>query len=132
MRGLAVALIGSFLFGGCWGDGDEPSRSPEETARAWVDAINDEDYDRACDLSVVDTKAECIDLLKHEPFGEELEIEGFYSADDPDTEPTFGLSSREIRKPQGDGWTAYAPMDGFSVERDGDEYKVHVEVSIIK
>jgi hypothetical protein len=131
VRAVAVGLIASSLIAGCGGS-DDPPRSPEETAQAWVDAINDENYERACELSVADSNAECLDLFRQEPFGEDLEIEGFYSTDDPNTEPTFGLSSRETRNPQGDGWTAYAPTDGFSVERDGDEYKVHVEVSIIR
>ena len=131
MKLPAVVMV-ALVFAGCMGDEDEPSRSPPETARDWVAAINEGAYAHACDLSVVDTKAECIDLLKREPFGEDLEIEGFHSTEDPDAEPTFGLSSREIRKPRGVGWTAYAPMDGFSVERDGGEYKVHFEASIIR
>ena len=44
----------------------------------------------------------------------------------------FAISSKEDRRSQGEGWTAYAPMEGFSVERDGDEYLVHFEVSVIK
>ena len=55
-----MVTVVAALFGGCWGGDDEPSRSEEETAEARVDALNDKDYDRACDLSVVDSHSECV------------------------------------------------------------------------
>ncbi|MGH2838212.1 MAG: hypothetical protein ACRDJY_07690 [Thermoleophilaceae bacterium] len=130
MRPLVIAMSASLLFGGCWGD-DEPSRSAEDTAQSWVDALNDQDYDRACDLSVVSSHSECVAIVNEKPFGEELEIEGFYKSRGED-DATFALSSGKHRQPRGKGWTAYAPVEGFRVERDGGEYKVHFEVSVIK
>ena len=126
-----MVVVVTALFGGCWGGDDEPSRGAEETAEAWVDALNDENYDRACDLSVVNSHSECVAMLTEKPFGEELEVEGFYKSRGED-DAAFALSSKEDRRPRGAGWTAYAPTEGFSVERDGDEYRVHVEVNIIK
>lgn len=118
---LAVAVLG---LAGCVGD-DDPSRGPEETAHAWVDAINAGDHERACELSVVDDQAECVELLAKEPFGEQVRVEGFAS-------DSFGISSRKDRNPPGRGWTAYAPLSGFDVERHDDEYLVHWEISIIR
>jgi hypothetical protein len=135
MRGLLLSLVVlSVLSGGCWGGDDAPSRSAEETAEAWVDALNDDDYDRACDLSVANSHSECVAIVKEKPFGEELELEGFYKTR-PEDDATFTLSSKEDRRPRGAGWTAYAPTEGFRVERDGEEageYRVHFEVSVIK
>lgn len=131
MKRIAVVAVAALVMAGCFGDEDEPSRSAEETAQAWVDAMNDEDYDRACDLSVVSSHSECVAIVKEKPFGEELEVEGFYKSRGED-DATFALSSEKDRQPRGKGWTAYAPVEGFRVERDGDEYKVHFEVSIIK
>ena len=113
---------------GCGGD-DEPSRSAEETAQAWVDAVNAEDYERVCDLSVIESESDCLGVMKENPFGANLAIENFYPAEGDD-EATVEFSSSQSRKPER-GWTGYAPK-GFQVERDGDEYKVHFEVSIIK
>ena len=125
-----MALVSTFLLAGCWGDG-EPSRSPEQTARAWVDALNAEDYERACALSVVDDEQDCVELLKAEPFGKSgIKVEGF--SEGGDKEGSFGISSAQDRRPRGSGWTAYAPLDGFVIERHDDEYLVHWEVSIIK
>jgi hypothetical protein len=128
-----VALVGAVLLGGCLGDDDEPSLSAEETAHAWVDAINAEDYERACELSVFALKSQCVEVMREKPFGEELEIEGFYlNESGADSEGTFAVSSSGDRKPRGDGWTAYAPTGGFVIERVGDSYLVHFEFSVIK
>jgi hypothetical protein len=117
-------VVVAFALVGCFGD-DEPSRSPEETAHAWVTAINAGDYERACELSVVDDQAGCVELLAEEPFGERIRVEGFES-------DSFGISSREDRNPRGRGWTAYAPLSGFDIERHDGEYLVHWEISIIR
>ena len=127
---FAVAVVLAALITGCGGDDQDAPRSAEETARAWVDAINAEDYERACDLSVFSLKSQCVEVMKEKPFGDDLEVEGFYlnRAD----EGTFAVSSEGDRKPRGDGWTAYAPTGGFVVERVDDEYLVHFEISVIK
>ena len=72
-------------------------------------------------------------VMEEKPFGENVEIEGFYfnGSEGADGEGTFAISSAQDRKPRR-GWTAYAPMGGFEVERHGDQYKVHWEVSFIK
>ena len=130
-RRAAAAIALSLVFAGCWGD-DEPSLGQRETAQAWVDALNAGNYQRACELSVVKSVAECVELYREKPFGENLEVGGFDQPEDGPDEARFALSSKELRRPRGTGWTAYAPMEGFSIEREGDEYRVHVEVSIIK
>lgn len=75
-RAGLVAL--TFALAGCFGD-DDPSHGPEETAHAWVAAINTADYERACELSVVDDQAECVELLKQEPFGKRIRVEDLES-----------------------------------------------------
>lgn len=106
------------LLAGCGGD-NEPSRSPEETAQAWVDALNADDYERACALSVVEKEQACVELLKAEPFGDSgIKVEGFSGKGEE--QGTFGISSAQDRSPR------------FIIERQGDEYLVHWEVSIIK
>ena len=127
---FAVAVVLAALIAGCGGDDQDAPRSAEETARAWVDAINAEDYERACDLSVFSLKSQCVEVMKEKPFGDDLEVEGFYL--NRTDEGTFAVSSEGDRKPRGDGWTAYAPTGGFVVERVDDEYLVHFEISVIK
>ena len=135
---MAVAAVAVLVMAGCFGDNDEPSRTAEETAEEWVAAINEDDYERACDLSVISDQPDCVEAMKAKPFGEDLEVEGFYfnrsdGTGGTDGEGTFALSSSEDRKPHGDGWTAYAPSsDGLRIERQGAEYLVHFEISVIK
>ena len=132
VRSLAVAVLASSLAAGCNG-GDDAPRSPEETAQAWVEAINAEDYDRACELSVFALKTQCVEVMEQKPFGEDLEVEAFYlNRGEGANEGTFAVSSRGDRKPRGDGWTAYAPREGFGIDRVGDAYRVHFEISVIK
>ena len=131
---LLVPVIGLVLLVGCDGE-DEPSRSPEVAAQTWVEALNAEDYERACELSVVESENECVKVLKLKPFGKsDLEVEGFYfnESGDGTNGGTFAVSSAEDRQPRAEGWTAYAPLEGFNIERHGNEYLVHWEVSIIK
>ena len=99
-----------------------------------MDAINAEDYERACDLSVFALKSQCVEVMREKPFGQDLEVEGFYfnRSEGADGEGTFAVSSRGDRKPRGDGWTAYAPTGGFVIEHVGDSYLVHFEISVIK
>ena len=137
MRLLAV-VIAALVMAGCFGGDDEASRTAEETAEEWVTAINEGNYERACDLSVISDQLGCIKTMKAKPFGEDLKVEGFYlnrsdGTGGTDGEGTFALSSSEDRKPRSDGWTAYAPSsDGLRIEKQGNEYFVHYEVSIIK
>ena len=51
MKALTPVLVILVLIAGCGRD-DEASLSPEETAHEWVEAVNADDFDRACDLSV--------------------------------------------------------------------------------
>ena len=131
-RAALPFIVVAFLLTGCRGD-DEPSRSAEETAQAWVDALNAEDYELACELSVVESKAGCRDVMKQEPFGRDVRVEGYYSDlnEASGDQPVFTISSRRDRNPHTDGWTAYASVD-FRMERHDDEYLVHWEASIIK
>ena len=131
MKLLAV-VIGTLMIAGCAGD-DEPTRSPEETAEAWVAAINEGHYEEACDLSVTGDEIDCVAAMEAKPFGDDLRVEGFSEDEQAQDEvATFALSSADDRKPRGDGWTAYAAREGFSVEREDDGYLVHFEVSVIK
>ena len=126
---IAAAVL---VAAGCGGD-DEPSRSPQETAEAWVSAINATDYEQVCDLSVISDEFDCVEAMKAKPFGDDLRVEAFSDEGQAeDAVATFGVSSQEDRKPRGDAWTAYAPGNEFTVERLGDEYKVHFEISVIK
>ena len=138
MRRAVVLLF--LVFGvvpvGCDRESEESSRSPEETAQAWVDALNAEDYARACQLSVAEDQDACRKLLEPEPFGKSgLRVEGFYfnKGSDAGNEGTFAISSDADRKPRGNGWTAYAPSaENLRIERHGNEYLIHWEVSVIK
>jgi hypothetical protein len=127
VRTAAVAVVASLLVASCGGS-DDPPRSPEETAQAWVDAINDQDYDRACDLSVFEKKSLCLDLMRNKPFGADLRV--WHFTDDPPNGDAgaFLVSSAEDRKVGGPA----VVREAIAVERDGDQHKVHFEVSIIK
>ena len=128
VKTLGSALVIVVFLAGCGGDHDEPSLSARETAQEWVDAVNAEDYDRACDLSVFDKQSLCLDLMRNEPFGADLKV--WHFTDDPPNGDAgaFLVSSAEDRKVGGPA----VVRESIAVERDGDQHKVHFEVSIIK
>jgi hypothetical protein len=134
VKAATSMLVMLVLVAGCGGSDEASSLSPEETAQAWVEAINAEDYERACDLSVFALNTECVEVMEEKPFGQDLQVEGFSPNRDKDAEgeATFTVSSSGERKRRSDGWTAYAPTGGFIVERGGDAYLVHFEISVIK
>ena len=95
-----------------------------------MDAIN-ADYSRACELSVFDDTKECLKAMELEPFGHDVAIERFYSNNsvgaggEATASITFGDGESE-------GQTASAGIADVDIERHGDEYKVHFEVSITR
>lgn len=123
MRRLALLLAAAAL-GGCG------SLSAEETAREWVDAVNAEDWKRACALSLTDDERECRRLLAgaYRDTRPRMRIEGtrragsalYFTVEEPNPEP----------EPT-DGWTAYAPLE-HSVERIDGEHRVHFEIAVIR
>lgn len=128
-RASLLLLVVAAITAACGSDDEKEARSREETARQWVAANNEGDLDRACELSVVESGPKCAELLALEPFGEDLRLEGYQERGD---EAEFGVSSRADRRGRRRGWTAYAPLAAFTVERDRGEYRVHLEASFLR
>jgi hypothetical protein len=97
-------------------------------ADEWVRALNDEDYARACELSPVNGDV-CVTYLRNEPFGTKLRIEGFTlnSHEGKPEKAAFGLSTAIQRRDaqRQAGWTAYAPLDAFSIVQGKDGLRVN-------
>ena len=124
-----LMLLTAVLVAGCGGGG---SRSADETARAWVDAINAEDWERACELSVKVDEQECVGLVADGFRDAEgaMRIEGSYRSGDT---TTFAIAMPRRRDRDGEvgGWTGYGPGE-VAVERHDGEYLVHFEVTSIR
>ena len=119
-RLLLVALLALAVLAGCGGD-DTPTK-PDEVAGAWVEAMNDRDWDAACRLSAPvpdDAGTTCAELLE-EAFADveiDMELEGVYLSDD--------AGSILVRR----------PVDGLAeheLERHDGEWRVHFEIQIIR
>lgn len=129
-RGMRWVLMFSVavVLAGCAGG----SRGADETARAWVDAINAAEWDRACELSVKESQQECVTAASA-GFGDaqgEMRIEGVYRSGETTkfavTTPQTRSGGKEV-----DGWTAYGPAE-LAVERHDGEYLVHFEATGIR
>ena len=118
---LAIAMAGC---GGSPLDADA-------TAEAWVEAINAEDWSRACELSVKSNHDDCVSLIEkgfHDAAGQ-LRIANLRRDGD---KTVFSVSAPDSGQFKGTkGWTAYAPI-AFAVEAHGEQYLVHFEVAVIK
>lgn len=125
-----IALVPLMLLAGCFG-GDEDTdtaQTPREVANAWVRALNDGDYAKACEVSFPGGKV-CVGYLRWQPFGKGLRIQGFTlnSRGGGREKASFGVSTaiqRRDAQRQG-GWTAYAPLDAFSIIERKDDLRVY-------
>ncbi len=125
-RALIAGLLAAGVLGCGGGGGDDADRDPIEVAMAWVNALNERDYERACELSVTASSSEppCEELLKASSGDRKLElVEGAYF-NRSEQQPAFGSFSAT---PEGGG-----PPVTFMVEEHGGRFLVHFEVSVIR
>jgi hypothetical protein len=108
VRRLALLVI---FVAGC-GGADDGSPRAERIARTWVEAVNGQDYERACDLSYWFPKKDCLTILENAEFGTNLDAteinEGGSSRFGP-AEATFVLSRNGAK-----------PLTGLHVAEDRD------------
>ena len=85
--------------------------------RAWVDALNREDWAEACELTARWESVPCERILKQsfESAAGDLSVQGFYRSGN---RTTFALGGHDDLSP--------------TVERDGDGYLVHFDIAVIK
>ena len=126
MRPLLAGLLAVAVLGCGAGQGDDGDLDPVQVATAWVEAVNERDYRRACELSVraPPNDPACEELLEG-GFGDVLleRPEGAYFNQSGE-QPAHGSFSAARR---GGG----APVT-FMVEEQGGRYLVHFEVSVIR
>jgi hypothetical protein len=128
-RTYALLLGAAVAVAGC---GAGP-RSAQDTAREWVEAINAQDWKRACELT--DASDGCQERLA-DVFADvrgDLRIDTIHRRGE---RVAFTVSTPQTRDgiegPDGDGWTGYAPAE-IEVERHDGEYRVHFfEIAVIR
>jgi hypothetical protein len=104
---------------GCGADVDRTK--PEEVAAAWVDAVNDREWSRACELSVQLDGIDCEEVVgKSLADVRGVELEGVYTTGSG--KGTAGLSAER----------GEALPREVELERSGDEWSVHYEVQVIR
>lgn len=123
---IVVSVLALLTLAGCGGK----SRDAAETARAWVHAVNAENWKQACELSVGGGEGDCVAALSAGFKGMRGELQvGRMREEGDDT--LFALESsatEQFEKTR--GWTAYAPIE-LLVERHEGEHLVHFEVAVI-
>lgn len=116
-----LVCVVALLAAGC---GNGAPESAREAAREWVEAVNADDWARACELSA-EERAGCERALARgfaDPEGD-LRLGGR----EGNAFTPSSSSASEVRE----GWSAYAPTV-LVVERRGGRYAVHTEVHVIR
>ena len=120
---IACILLIAVAMASC--GGSEP-RKPEDLATAWVDAVNERDFSRACDLSIASPESpDCLALLRaaFRSHRRSMAIEGMYlnRGEDPTQLGQFFVSGapRELARP-------------LRLERAGGRVRVHFEIQAIR
>jgi hypothetical protein len=116
-------MLMSLSVAGCGGG----PHGADGTARAWVKAINAQDWGRACELSVKDSQPGCI-AATSEGFRDARGKLRIASMRHSGGKTLFAVTAPA--PPRGKRWTGYAPIE-FAVEPHGGKYLVHFEVAVI-
>lgn len=111
--GLALAAAG------CGADVDRADA--DEVAAAWVEAINDRDWSRACELSVQTDGLDCEEVLG-EALGDVRGAELVETSTTRGDRGTAGLSAE----------SGEALPRRVELERSGDAWSVHYEVQVVR
>lgn len=109
-----IAAVAALLAAGCGAGGVDRTKL-EAVAAAWVEAVDDQDWGRVCELSVRPAGAPCEDV-DETLLGDlrDVGLEGVYASGDT---ATMAMSAGSGDLP-----------DDLRLERAGDRWVVHFEV----